>query len=59
MGQHLRDLPVIVVVIGDPSHVYQRMWVFISFQKVLEGWAGACQDHFVSLDNEFTEVTLA
>ena len=23
------------------------------------GWVGACQDHLVSLDNEFTDVTLA
>ena len=50
MGQHLCDLPVI----GDLSHLYQRMRVFVSFQKVLEGWAGACQDHFVSLDSELT-----
>ena len=55
MGQHLCDLPVI----GDLSHVHQRMRVFVSFQKVLEGWAGACQDHLVSLDSEFTDVTLA
>ena len=46
MGQHLCDLPVI----GDLSHLYQRMRVFVSFQKVLEGWAGACQDHFVSFN---------
>ena len=43
------DLPVI----GGLSHVYRRI------QLVFKGCAGACQDHLVSLDNEFTDVTLA
>ena len=54
MGQHLCDLPVI----SDFSHVYQGMRVFVSFPKVLNGWTGASQDYFVSLGNEFTDVTL-
>ena len=49
MGQHL-----------DFSHVYQRMWVFVSFAKVFKGLTWASQDHLVSrLGNEFTDVTLA
>ena len=45
MGQHLCDLPVI----GDLSHLYQRMRVFVSFPKVFKGWTGVLRPlrHFI------------
>ena len=34
----------------DPSHVHQRLWVWMTFQQSSEEWATSREDQFVSFD---------
>ena len=34
----------------DPSHVHQRLWVWMTCQQSSEEWATSREDHFVSFD---------